>query len=258
MQINPRLVPCLLLGAGLVLGCASTPTATQTAGPSAEPTVGQTVIATPTATVSIAPASTLPTIGSGDQSLAAGTYRLQLAVAPTVQIPTLPAVQVTVPDGWSSAGGWILNQGFQTTVAVQFWNVVAVYRHPCQWSGTLFNPGPTVNELAEALVVRPLRNATRSRDVKLDGYAGQYLEWSVPAEVDFTNCDSDDGTSYFESWIGPPGSDRYQQAPGQVDRLWILDVKGARLVIDAFSLATATPSDVDQLVKIVESIRFEP
>jgi hypothetical protein len=259
MQIKLRVGSCLLLLASVTVGCASTPTATQTAARSVASTVGATVVAGPTAAATLAPGSTFATIGLGDEDLVPATYRLPLAVAPTVLSTVLPIVEVTVPDGWSSAGGWILNRGgrFQTSVAIQFWNVDQVYRHPCQWSGTLYQPGPTVNDLANALVGRPLRNATQPRDVKLDGYAGKYLEWSVPADADFTKCDADGGTSYFESWIGPPGSDRYQQGPGQVDRLWILDVNGARLVIDAFSLPSSPSADVDQLVKVVESIRFE-
>jgi hypothetical protein len=259
MQINLRVGSSLLLGAAMTVGCASAPATTPPAARSVAPSVGPTVMPTRTAVSTLMPNATLATIGLGDEDLVTGTYRLPLAVAPTVLSTAFPVVRVSVPDGWSSAGGWILNRGgrFATSVAVQFWNVDQVYRHPCQWSGTLYQPGPTVNDLAAALVGRPLRNATQPRDVKLDGYAGTYLEWSVPSDADFTKCDADGGTSYFESWIGPPGSDRYQQAPGQVDRLWILDVRGARVVIDAFSLPSSPSTDIEELVEVVHSIRFE-
>lgn len=259
MQIKLRVASCLLLATALTVGCASTPTATQTGARSIEPTVGPTVVPAPTAVTTFTSEPTFATIGLGDEGLVAGTYRLPLAAAPTVLSTVFPIVQVTVPDGWSSAGGWVLTRGgsFATSVAVQFWNVDKVYRHPCQWSGTLYQPGPMVNDLANALAGRPFRNATQPKDVKLDGYTGKYLEWSVPADADFSKCDADAGTRYFESWIGPPDSDRYQQGPGQVDRLWIIDVRGARVVIDAFSVPSSQPADIEQLVKVVESIRFE-
>ena len=45
--------------------------------------------------------------------------------------------------------------------------------------------------------------------------------------------------------------------PGQVDQLWILDIDGARLVIDAFSMPYATSNEREELRAVVESIRFE-
>jgi hypothetical protein len=52
------------------------------------------------------------------------------------------------------------------------------------------------------------------------------------------------------------GSTRYHQGPGQVDRLWILDVDGKRLVIDAFYMPEATGEEIAQINEIVDSIRF--
>ncbi|MBA2558114.1 MAG: hypothetical protein H0V12_12355 [Chloroflexi bacterium] len=153
--------------------------------------------------------------------------------------------------------------------AITFWDVSLVYGHPCQWQGTLFQPGPTVDDLAEALVDIPLRNATQPVDVTLDGYAGKYMEWSVPADIEtephgeftsFAGCDvvAGDGDRAFESWTGKAGgSNRYQQAAGQLDRLWILDVEGTRLVIDAFEMPDATAAEREELTEVVESIRFE-
>jgi len=250
---------CLLISTGLAIGCASTPIVTQPAGQSLQPTIVATAVPAPTVVATLEHKPTMPTIGAGNQALVAGTYRLELAVAPTVLNKGFPALQVTVPQSWNSLGGWILNRGGlnAVTVAVQFWNVDQVYGHPCQWSGTLFQPGPTVDGLSKALFERPLRHAMKPIDVMLDGYAGKYLEWSVPADADFSKCDADAGTNYFESWIGPPGSDRYQQAPGQVDSLWILDVDGSRVVIDAFSMPAAAAEERQELRAVVESIRFE-
>jgi hypothetical protein len=166
---------------------------------------------------------------------------------------------VTVPDGWSNHDGWLVLRGGleTTTVAVQFWSVAQVYGNPCKWQGTLFTPGPTVDDLVKALVARPLRNATKPTDVMVDGNPGRYLEWSVPAGIDFATCDADQGTNYFESWKGPlDNADRYQQAPGQIDRLWIVNISGDRLVIDAFSMPSATSADIKELLAVVASIRF--
>jgi hypothetical protein len=247
--IHRRVVSSVFLSAALAAGCASGPSAPEPPGRSSTPAVGGTGVASPTAPSAIA------TLGPGKQSLGPATYRVELASAPTVQNDAFPALLITLPDGWANYDGWAMHRGTvdDPTVAVQFWDIGLVYGHPCRWQGTLFRPGPTVDDLVAALVDRPLRNATQPSDVNLDGYRGKYLEWSVPADLDFFDCD---GVS-FKSWTGAMRGDRYQQGPGQVDRLWILDVEGARLVIDAFSMPSATRQEREELLDVVESIRFD-
>lgn len=190
--------------------------------------------------------------------LAAGTYTW-VKDRPGIEFP---AIRFTVPDGWASDGRFTYRVppgSDEIPVSMMFWDVGMVYGHPCQWPGTLFDPGPTVDDLAAALVDRPLRNATQPTDVTLDGYDGKYLEWSVPADLDFEDCDTAGGEPAFESWIGDLagwGGDRYHQGPGQLDRLWILDVDGVRFVIDAFSMPSATEAEIAELISVVESIRF--
>ena len=50
---------------------------------------------------------------------------------------------------------------------------------------------------------------------------------------------------------------RYQQGPGQVDRLWILDVEGHRLLVDANYTPAATEQDRTELADVVNSIVFK-
>ncbi len=98
----------------------------------------------------------------------------------------------------------------------------------------------------------------------LAGYTGRYVEWSVPADMvvtgdaDFQGCDVEpsDGHLNFVSWVGNGMGERYQQLPGQVDRLWILDVSGQRLVVDATYGPDTTAVDRDELGRVVESLRF--
>ncbi len=110
------------------------------------------------------------TLGDGDHVLAAATYRIDLDSILRGDTDA-PAILVDVPDGWSNLDGWVLHKGplDATTVALQLWDVGQVYGHPCQWRGTLFDPGPTVDALADALAAIPLRQATPPVDVTLDG-----------------------------------------------------------------------------------------
>jgi hypothetical protein len=234
---------------GLVLCVAAITIAAPTAASSPSPG--------PNAISPIASADpAIATLGAGAGPLEAGTYRTEQVNGGGAGVPP---IVLTVPAGWSHIDGWVVHRGplESATVALQFWDVGQVYGHPCDWQGTLFDPGRSVDELAAALVERPLRNATQPTPVTVDGRDGLYLEWSVPADIDFAACDADGGEHYFESWTGVGEGDRYHQGPGQVDRLWILDVDGARLVIDGFDMPYATDAERQELLDVVASIRFE-
>ena len=207
----------------------------------------------------------MPT-ADGDVALEAGTYAFDFTRLDAPGKP-FPRVLVTVPDGWSGFRGFgVDSHGGSRFNFASFWNVEDIYANPCHWLDPSVHPGPTVDDLASALAAQPLRNATAPVSVSLGGYAGQYLELSIPNGIAFSNCDKDpsDGQSYFESWTGNvlwnapyESTDRHEQGPGQVDRLWILDVEGRRLVIDASYMPGATAQDRADLQQVVDSIRFE-
>jgi hypothetical protein len=100
--------------------------------------------------------------------------------------------------------------------------------------------------------------------VTLAGYHGKYLEWSVPAHMvvtgdgNFAGCDAQpNGHRDFVNWLGAGGrGELWQQMAGQVDRLWVLDVNGQRLVVDVNDVPDTTQAQRDQLAGIVASFRF--
>jgi hypothetical protein len=204
-----------------------------------------------------------PTLTTGSEALVAGTYLLDLDARGS-GVERFPNVAITVPDGWANIDGWGVDSDTYGDhwVGITFWDVDGVYAHPCQWKGEKIQPGPTVAGLAKVLAKQPLRDATQPVDIVVDGFDGKQLQWSVPANIDFSTCDfaSTDGRSFFESWIGAPGSwatDRYQQGPGQVDRLWILDVNGERFVVDAMYMPSTDAKDRQELWQVMDSIHFE-
>jgi hypothetical protein len=76
----------------------------------------------------------------------------------------------------------------------------------------------------------------------------------VPSDVDFRNCSRDEFRGgEFRSWPG-----RFHQGPGQVDEVWILDVEGERLVIDAWWFPQTSADERVKVIDIVESIRIHP
>lgn len=178
---------------------------------------------------------------------------------------TFPAYSVAAPDGWSLVDGRFVIKSGPAVIGLSVWDVTQVPSDPCQWQGQMTNPGPTVDDLVRALVAQRLRNATTPTDVTLAGHAGRYLEWSVPGDMvvtgdaDFEGCDVQPSNGHldFISWLSSAGGSRYQQVAGQVDRLWVLDVDGQRLVVDATYSPDATQADRVELGQVAESLRFE-
>lgn len=170
-----------------------------------------------------------------------------------------PAFTVEVPPTWSVNGVFVT----RGSLGVSVWDVGDVPRNPCHPRSTMSDPGPTVDDLVDALTVQKFRHATEPTDVTIGGYQGRLLELSVPndwvvtGDADFEGCDlQSNGHRDFVSWLGNGEGERYLQFAGQIERVWVLDVDGQRLVIDAI-YQPETPEDVrDDLKGIVESIRF--
>jgi hypothetical protein len=177
-----------------------------------------------------------------------------------------PGYSLEVPAGWEALGEFtVKSAGGPHVMGIGVWDVARVPSDPCLWAASIGYPGPTVDDLVRALEAQVSRNASAAVDVMLAGYPGRYLEWSVPADLivtgdaDFEGCDVDpsDGHRNFVSWFGDGQGIRYQQVAGQVDRLWILDVDGQRLVVDATYSPDATPADLDELDLVVRSLEFD-
>jgi hypothetical protein len=138
---------------------------------------------------------------------------------------------------------------------VAYWTVSSVYQQPCAYTRGAADPGPSVEDLARALAAQRLTTTTKPTTVTVGGYDGLYLELTGPPRLDLTTCEGD-GIDYWES---APGT-RHIQAPGQpgVDRIWILDVAGTRVVLDVGVEPAVGKQRIQELTDIVESAHFVP
>ena len=172
----------------------------------------------------------------------------------------------TMPGTWTTDGGAFMVNLRPDVMGLSVWNVGRVPRDPCRWKNGLTSPGPTVDDLTTALTSQRLRDASAPTPVTLGGYHGTYLEMSVPTDsvvtgdADFEGCDDPgNGHSDFVSWFGVGGdSERYARVAGQIERVWILDVNGQRLVVDGIYSPDAMPRDIAQLEQVAASIHFDP
>jgi hypothetical protein len=188
-----------------------------------------------------------PALPLAGDSLESGTYRLRAAGGITVSL--------TVPAGWrnvSSVGVWD-GPPTHSERSLVFWNpnqVQQVYADPCRSDdGFVDVSDPTVDELAEALANQPDRGEAIPEDIVIDSFTGKQILLQVPEQIDFADCDGGE----FSSWFG-----RSHQLPGQVDRVYILDVDGQVLVIDMSWMSLENNTDRAELQAIVDSITIEP
>ena len=162
-------------------------------------------------------------------------------------------VTLALPNGWMGAGWYVSNNGDTRTdlTAIQVWAVTGnSYTDPCHWAATELDPplGPTVDDLVTALENQQTREAATS-DITLAGYTGKLVKMTVPADQSFADCDSGE----FRSWDG-----RFHQGPGQQDDVYIVDVDGFRLVIDALSYPGSSAADLEELQQMLDTIQIEP
>ena len=150
------------------------------------------------------------------------------------------------------AWGWPAGTGFN------------VSGDPCQWSTTMpATSATTPDEIAAAFAAQAMTEATAPVDVTVGGFAGKAVTLHVPMTFDdpnatreekFGDCDNDDFVLYGTE---DEESARNAQGAGQIDELWILDVDGAIMILDA-AYSPATPADlVEQMRAMVESAVLE-
>ena len=204
----------------------------------------------------------LPGTVMSPEMLTPGTY----SVRP--EIIDAPRVEVTVPAGWTGFGFGISKNDSMSPpagVGITFWGgPMYVYEDPCRWESSRPNApvGPSVDEMVVALSAQAMRNATAPTELTVDGFAGKAIELTVPADIafdpenGFVDCD---GRLEFRSWILEKGLSSYslQAAPGQHDQVWIIDVNGTRVIIDASFYEATSATDMADLQAVLESIRFQ-
>jgi lysophospholipase L1-like esterase len=165
--------------------------------------------------------------------------------------PFLARVTFTVPAGWEgNIGGpyavWLGTSSAPDALSFQIFD--EVYADPCHDQQTLLDPlpGPSAGELADALAGLPGLDATSPTDVTLGGYRGKQLTITAPAPGG--SC---------RVWELPLGATN-DMAPGDRQRVWILDVDGQRLVIVAPEPPGMTAETRSEVQSVLDSIHIEP
>lgn len=232
------------------------------AGPSDGFGSGATPTPEPTATPTPSVSEPTPT---PDDSVAIGSF---VILDPATQQPPFdaaPPITVTVPSsGWAGfpENGALVKGDFGVDGAALLTgdsgpSSYYVYGDPCQWESTIPDaPATTVDEIVQALAAQASRDATAPEDVTVDGYPGKSITIHVPDATVFSDCDQ--GNFATMGVNAAEGPTRIQQAPGQVDEMWILDVDGVIVILDATYGPNTPGALVDEVRSIAESATFGP
>ncbi len=204
--------------------------------------VGGVAAPTPTPTASPTP-QPLPI----SQALEPGRYRFD-AIPPGATTPFL--ISITVPSGWTSYENFAVDKNYGPGAAnagasFVVWDITNRFVHPCT-DHTLLDPapGPGIDELIESLASQPGIEAGPPTDVTVDGYRGKSIELTVTTDID--TC-----TDGFWVW-GDLGGEKFAQGTNEVERVYVLDVDGARRTFFARIPEMTTPADLAELEAIIE------
>jgi hypothetical protein len=231
--------------------------------------VGPTVATTPSPT-SGAP-SRNPTVTAHPAFLAVPAEAGTTQLIPAGRTPV--RLTISLPDGWQKASDamYVKSIGMAPAgVSISVWHLLHVNFFPCRWATQVFADPPlmrTAEGQAEALsswwgqdpFMLPYWNskiapiANKPRPATIQGYAAWYLEVLIPSVLDLTECDG----GQLILWDTATGDARYS-LPGEIHRLWVVDVDGELMVIDAASFLATTSADVTELQAVIDSVVIEP
>ena len=139
-----------------------------------------------------------------------------------------------------------------------------LYTGGCKWRGTALDPpvGPTVDDLATALVAQAGPGASPPASVTVGGHPGKKVELSIPEGLDVNTCNSDGDSAIFGRWYTGAqlnsGAAPWTYGDGQHNTVYIVDVDGTRQVIDTMYLPGTSAANLAELDQVIASIRFEP
>jgi hypothetical protein len=228
----------------------------QVGGPSREPT--PTALPTPSATSWVGRPAGPTVVTSGNDPV---QVTVNIAASGWVGLPEVDALAKNDDslDPPKTVGAALLAWTWPAGTGIN------VYGDPCHWLTTIpQTPATTPAQIAAAFAAQTSSAPTAPRDVTVGGYAGKTITLHVPMAYDkpdgnreerFAACDN--STYAFYGIAGQPAEERNAQGAGQIDELWILDVNGRIVILDAAYGPAVPAALVDELRALAESATFE-
>ena len=178
-------------------------------------------------------------------------------------------ISFDVPGGWSKASQGsdhvVLTSNPEgvperppSGVTLGFYSVANLFAETCGVEGRMVDPpvGPTVEDLVAGLRLISADkdstgyHASAGTPASIDGHVGQRIDLTLMLFM----CPFREA----HLWQTPSGSIRTPAGEEELSTLWIVDVAGERLVVDATRYPGTSQEHLDELMAVVDSIEVEP
>ncbi len=193
-------------------------------------------------------ATRLADVATSDAGLTPGRYAMGFS---SDQADT-PMALIDVPAGYLGGGdGYEISSEKGGFRHFDTWTVAEVAEQPC--GGTAWvDPGPGVDDLADALAALPVWESTDPAAVTVGGHEGVFMELNVPDEYPAA-CQGE-----LLGWRDHLGGTQ-GIGPGKTQHLWIVDVDGHRLVLVAGYFPGPegpTPGQIREVTRMARNATF--
>lgn len=169
----------------------------------------------------------------------------------------VPLAVLDLPEGLYGGGQYVWSQGESPEDdgwILGYWTGGAIYLDPCTAKSGFDGDYPFPDIWVEALSAQRRTTTSQPVPVTLDGHRGIYVELTGSEDLDLGTCRQDRLTIFDTT---TDDGRHVIVDSGVVDRLWLLEVDGERIVLTGQVTPETTDAQFEQLTDIVESVRFE-
>jgi hypothetical protein len=190
---------------------------------------------------------------TGQAHLVAGRYSIESGIS--------MRVTAAVPSGWAAVDHWGVRGalGYEAPdgMGVRFYTVGNLLNNPGSYADGLQDPpvGPTVDDLIEAIGAQTEWTSSTPSDATIGGYPAQHVRITIPDGATF---DAREAGGAFYLFQDEGSGQIWGLEVGQMFDVYVVDVDGERLVIDAFHYPGTSEADLAALEAVVNSIQIDP
>ena len=197
---------------------------------------------TPGATTAVFPYSSEPI------AIEPGTYRISKSEW------ALRDFTVAFPDGWTVQYGHVYAKHPDAADEIGFYAVVvdAIFADACRGGEVSVEVGPSVDDLAQALIQHSGPVASASVQTTLGGHPATRVDFAVPDGFDVQACRMQGAG--LQIWYSPPADKHFVLLPDGRASAYIVDVDGQRQVFLSQHRSATSDEQVAELQAILDSI----
>ena len=182
-----------------------------------------------------------------------GTYEIQSSAWSVTDFT------VTFPEDWTVQYGNVYASNTDEDDEFGFYAVVVdgIYADACDGeTGHVMDVGPSVDDLATALLQQPGPMASGPVETTLGGHPATRIDLTIPEGFDLEACSF--GGIGLQIWYSPPPADQYfvLLADG-IASVYIVDVDGQRQVFLTQLRSVTSDDDIAELQSVLDSVQLE-